>query len=173
MYRQSEKFVKQQYLVHKSPQYGERQPTSGWDLLAGLGYPSKFQLVSRLGFVTAATSFTGGQPNFAWCLGMSWAGTLYIHFRGILPPNGISLRAKFTLRLVQVLCSPILAALLHGTPGAGSAKLCCVVRGMNYGTFADGATYIRLGGITLTSAHILVVFSSFPYLFCSWFRSVD
>jgi len=29
------------------------------------GTPSEFQLVSRLGFVTEATSFTAGQPNFA------------------------------------------------------------------------------------------------------------
>jgi len=33
--------------------------------LAGLGHPNKFQRVSLLGFVAAATLFTGGQPNFA------------------------------------------------------------------------------------------------------------
>jgi len=52
------------------------RPTSGWD--RSLGHPCKFQLVLRLGFVIAATSFTGGQQNFAWCLAVSWAGTLYI-----------------------------------------------------------------------------------------------
>ena len=36
-----------------SPQYGELQPTSGWDRLTSLGYPCKFQLVSRVGSVTA------------------------------------------------------------------------------------------------------------------------
>jgi len=36
--------------------------------LTGLGHPSKFQRVSRLGFVTAATSLNGSPPNFAWCL---------------------------------------------------------------------------------------------------------
>jgi len=40
------KLVKQQYLPLMSLQYGE--PTSGWDLLVSLGYPSKFQRVSRL-----------------------------------------------------------------------------------------------------------------------------
>jgi len=38
------------------PQYGEHgelRPTSGWDPLASLGHPTKFQLVSRLGSVTA------------------------------------------------------------------------------------------------------------------------
>jgi len=29
------------------PQYGEVRPTNGWDLLASLGHPSKFQPVSR------------------------------------------------------------------------------------------------------------------------------
>jgi len=42
----------------------------------------------------------------------------------------------------QVLCSPILAALLHGT----LAKLYGVTQGWNYGTFAECATYIRQGG---------------------------
>ena len=65
--------------------------------LAGLGHPSKFQRASRLGFVTAATSLTRGQPNFAGCLAVFWAGTLYVHFRGLLSSDGIFPRAKFTL----------------------------------------------------------------------------
>jgi len=36
-----------------------------WHRLAGLGHPSKFQRVSRLGSVTAQHSSTGRQPNFA------------------------------------------------------------------------------------------------------------
>jgi len=63
-----------------------------------LGHPSKFQPVSRLAVVTAATPLTGGSPNFARCLAVSWLGTLYIHFRGLLPPVGILSGAKFTLR---------------------------------------------------------------------------
>jgi len=81
-----------------SPQYGELRPTNSWDLLASLGHPSKFQRVSRLGFVTATKSLNGGQPNFAWCLAVSWTSTLYIHFPGLLPRNGILPRAKFTFR---------------------------------------------------------------------------
>jgi len=45
--------IKQQYVLHTSPQYGERRPTSGWDRLTSLGYPCKFQRLSRLGSVTA------------------------------------------------------------------------------------------------------------------------
>jgi len=91
------KLVTQQYLLHMSSQYGELWPTNGWDWLACLGHPDKFQRVSDLGFVTALTSLSGGQPNLARCLTISWAGTLYIHFWGLLPPNWILLGAKFTL----------------------------------------------------------------------------
>ena len=38
------KFVKQQYLLHMSSQYGELRPTSSWDRLASLGHPRKFQM---------------------------------------------------------------------------------------------------------------------------------
>jgi len=43
-----------------------------------LGHPGKFQRVSRLRFVAAPTSLNGGQQDFAGCLAVSWAGTLYI-----------------------------------------------------------------------------------------------
>ena len=63
-----------------------------------MGHPSKFQRVLRLGFVTEAMSFTGGQPNFARRLAVSWTGIIYIHFRGLLLPDGILAGANFTLR---------------------------------------------------------------------------
>jgi len=71
----------------------------GWEF----GASSKFQRVSRLGFVTAPTSFDGGQPRFAQSLAVSCDvhSTLCIHFRGLfaaLAPNGILPGAKFTLR---------------------------------------------------------------------------
>jgi len=40
-------------------------PTNGWDLLASLEHPCKFQRVSRLGSVTARHSSSRRQPNFA------------------------------------------------------------------------------------------------------------
>jgi len=109
--------VKQQYL-HMSAQHGKLQPTNGRDPFTSLGHPSKFQRVSRLAFVTAATSLTGGQPNFARCLAVSCAGTLYVHFRGLLPPDGILPGANSLY--IQVLHSPILAALLHATRASGT-----------------------------------------------------
>jgi len=59
------KLVKQQYVLHMSPQYGRLRPTSGWDLLTSFGNPSKFQPVLRLDSVTARHSSSGRQPNFA------------------------------------------------------------------------------------------------------------
>jgi len=35
------KLIKQQYLLHMSPQYGELRPTSGWDRSGSLGHPSQ------------------------------------------------------------------------------------------------------------------------------------
>jgi len=57
------KLVKPQYLLHRSPQYGELQPTSGWERLASLGRPSKSQRLSRLGFITTATITLGIGPH--------------------------------------------------------------------------------------------------------------
>jgi len=59
------KILKQQYLLHRSAQYGELQPTSGWDRFGSLGHGSKFQRLSRLDSVTARQSGSGRQPNFA------------------------------------------------------------------------------------------------------------
>jgi len=53
------------------------------------GESQQFSTGLRLGFVTAATSLTEGPPNFARCLAVSSANALYIHFRGLLPPDGI------------------------------------------------------------------------------------
>jgi len=98
MYRQSEKLVKQQYLLHMFSQYGERRPTSGWDRFTSLGHPSKFQWVSGLGFVTAPTSLNRGQPNFAWMFGRLLHWYAIYTFLGALAPNGILTGAKFTPR---------------------------------------------------------------------------
>jgi len=87
---------------------------------------------ARLAFITAATSLTGGQPNFARCLGVSWAGTLYIHFLGLLPPLTEFCPVQNSLS-VQVLRSPILAALLHRIPAAGVSKT--LRRGTRIGKF--------------------------------------
>ena len=57
--------VKQQYVLHMSPQYGELRPTNDCDRFGSLGHPCKFQRGSRLGSVTARQWSSGRQPNFA------------------------------------------------------------------------------------------------------------
>ena len=55
------------------------------------GTPANFNGFCLLGFITAWMLLSGGQPNFAQCLAVSWAGTLYIHFPGLLPRVAITL----------------------------------------------------------------------------------
>jgi len=110
------------------------------------GTPGKFQRVSRLGFVTAPTSLNGGQPNFddLW----PSAGVVhYIYIFGGCCPVTEFCQVQCSL-CVQVLRSRILAALLHGTPAAVVSQInfAAWYKEWNYGTFAEGATYIRLGG---------------------------
>ena len=56
-----------------SPQYGELRPTSGWDRLISLGHPCKFQLVSRLGSITARHLVVGvSQTLRRWTEGATY-----------------------------------------------------------------------------------------------------
>jgi len=69
------KLVKQQYLLHVYPQYGERWTTNGVIGWWVWGTPSKFQRVSRLGSVTARQVgveqrrhlYSAGRPS-GWAL---------------------------------------------------------------------------------------------------------
>jgi len=102
--------------------------------------PSKCQRVSRLGFVTAVTLLSGGQPHFARCLAVSWSGTLYIHFLGLLPLDGILPGAKFTLRPSLAFCYIGSVIARHSSSGR-QPILCGVVQGIELRTFAEGAIY--------------------------------
>jgi len=131
MYRQSEKCIKWQYFLHMSSQYGELQPTNGWYVLASLGHPSKFQRVSRIGFVSAPTSLSGDQLNFARWLAFSCAG-IYIYILGAFAPNGIlpaaSLASKSCVLLYwQRYCTSL--------EQWASAKVCGVVQGVELRNF--------------------------------------
>jgi len=106
-----------------------------------------------IGFVTALTSLNGPQPNFARYLAVSCAGTLYIHFRGLLPRNGILPAEKSTLR-------PSLAFCYIGTALKqwASAKVYGVVQWMELWNFRRGRHLYSAGRPSRwTSAHILVM----------------
>ena len=100
----------------------------------GKTHHSKFQRVSRFGFVTAATSLNGSQPNFVRYLAVSWAGTLYIHFRTSCPVTEFC-QVQRSL-YVQVLHSPILAALRTLVVGVSQTLR----------RWTEGATYIAHRG---------------------------
>jgi len=138
------KLIKQHYLLQMSPQYYELRPTNGWDQLASWGHPSKFQRVSRFGFVTTATSLTGGQPNLAWCLAVSWAGTLFIHFWGCCPLTEF-LQVQNSLYIPSLACFYIGSITTQHSSSGHQAKFAACYKEWNYGTFAEGATYIWLG----------------------------
>ena len=127
-----------------------------------LGHPSKFQRVSRLGFVTAPTSLNGGQPNFARYSAFSCAGTSYIRFRGLLPLTEFC-QVQNSL-CVQVLRSPIFAALLHGTRAVGVNQTAALSRGPPM----FGRAAITLGIGPHSSSVCLIVF--FPirrsFIYC-------
>jgi len=62
---------------------------------------------TRVSCSNAAKTLYGSQQNFARCLAVSWAGRLFLHFRRMLPRNGILPCAKFTLRPPSVALSYI------------------------------------------------------------------
>jgi len=104
------KLVKQQYLFHTFVQYAELPPTNGWDRFGCLGHPSKFQRVLQLGFVTAVTSLTEGEPNFARCWPSSGLlGYIYI-FGGSCP---LTKYARLKIHVTSKSC--FLLPCWHGT----------------------------------------------------------
>jgi len=121
------KLVKQQYLLHMSPQYGKLWPTKGRDRFGSFGHPSEFQRVWRLALVTAAMSLTGGQPNFARCLAIWY--TIYTLF-GVLAPTEFCLEQNS----LYVKSCVILYWKHHCTAlqQRASAKLCSVVQEIEF-----------------------------------------
>jgi len=140
MYQQWEILVKQQYLLHVFSQYGELWPTNGWHRFGSLGHCSEFQWVLRLGFITASTSLNGSQPNFDRCLAVSWVGTLYIHFRGLLSPNRILPGTKFTLHRSLAFSYFFSVTVPHLSTGR-QTNFVAWYKEWNEGTFTDSATY--------------------------------
>ena len=151
------KVVKQQYVLQMSWQYGELLFTNGWDQLASFGHPSKFQWVLCLGFVTAATSLTAGQPNFARCLVVSWAGTLHVYtFLGAVASwwNFATCKIHFAFKSCVLLYWRSHCTTLQQQT---SAKLCSVVQGMELGNFRRGCHLYSPGRLSRwASANILV-----------------
>ena len=120
------------------------------------GIPANFNGFRDLASLHVATSLNGGQPNFARCLAVSWAGTLYVHFMGLLPRNRILPCAKFTLRpslgfsfIGSVTCTAL--------EQWASGKVCSIVQGMELRKFRRWCHLYSAGRPSRwASAHILV-----------------
>jgi len=69
----------------------------------------------------------------------------YIHFRGLLSPDRILPAAKFTLRPNLAFSYTGSATARHSSSGP-QPNFAAWYKECNYGTFAEGATDIRLGG---------------------------
>ena len=160
MYRQSEKNLLNTNISSTSP----HNMVNGWDRFEALGHLSKFQWVSRLGFVTAPTSLNGGQPNFGRCLAVSLAGTLYVHFWGLLLPNRILQGAKFTLHPSLAL-SYIGSVIVWHSSSGHQPNFAVWYKEWNYETFTDGATYLAGRPSRWASAHISSFFITFVFVY--------
>jgi len=89
--RQSEKqLVKQQYVLHMSSQYGELQPTSGWDRFGCLGTPANFNWFCVLASLLQRRHSTEANQT----LHDVWPSPGLVHYIYIF---GILSGAKFTL----------------------------------------------------------------------------
>jgi len=142
-----------------SLQYGELRPTNGCDRFSSLGHPSKFQPVLRLAFVIAVTSLTWGQPNFARCLAVYWAATLYKAAVALLQ-NFVQCKIHFTPKSFVLLYWQRYCTALQ------SAKLCGVVQEMELRKFRR-RRHLYLAGrpSRWALAHILVFVLSHHLVF--------
>jgi len=78
-------------------------------------------------------------------LAVFWAGTRYIHFRGLLPPGGILPGAKFTLRPNHAF-SYIGSVTARNSSSRRQPNFAACYKQWNYRTFSEGPSHVRLGG---------------------------
>jgi len=149
------KLVKQQYVLHMSAQYGNFGPLTE-EIGSGVwGTPGNFN-----GFASClryCSDVAHRRPTkLCTMFGVSWAGTLYIHFRGLLPPwqNFSRCKIHFTSKsCVRLYWQRYCTALQQ----RASAKLCGVVQGMELRNFRRGRHLYSAGRPSRwASAHILV-----------------
>jgi len=94
------KLTKQQYLLHMSSQYGELRLTItaevGWRVCGTSANFNEFRVLVWLLHRRRSTEVNQTLHDLWPSPGL--VHYIYIHFRGLLPPNGILPGAKFTLR---------------------------------------------------------------------------
>jgi len=89
-------------------------------------------------------------------LAVSWAGTLYLHFWGLLLPDKILPIAKLTLQPSLAFTYIGSVTAWHSSSGR-QPNFAASNKEWNYGTFAEGVSYIWQDGHHIGHpAHILV-----------------
>jgi len=147
------KVAKEQYLLHMLSQYGELQPTNGWDQFGSLGHPSKFQWISHLGFVTASMSLMFDRL-LVWYTIYTFSGAL-VRWR-----NFSQFKIHFTSNSCVLLYWQRYCTALQQRAWA---KLCGMVQGMELRNFRRGPHLYSAGRQSYwASAHILVLSFSSP-----------
>jgi len=116
------------------------------------------------------TSLTGGQTNFAH-LAVSYTGTLYIHFQGLLPPDRILPGAKFTLR-PRLGFSYIGSITAWHSSSGRQPNFVAWYKEWNYGTFTHGATYIGWAAISCGFYLLLPFFPSLFSVVADWMTTL-
>ena len=136
--------VKQWYLLRMFSNYGERRLANGWDRFVSLGYPSKFQEVTRL----ASLLQRGRSTEANQTLHDVWPSPGLVHyiyiFGGSYPlmefcqVQKIALRPSFVFFYIGIVTA-------RQSSRGRQPKFAAWYKEWNYRTFAEGATYIRLG----------------------------
>ena len=152
------------------------KPTNGLHLLASLGDPANFNGFHVLALLLQRRhSLTKRQPNFEWCLAISWAATLYIHFWGSLAPDIIFSGAKFTLR-PSLAFSYIGSITAQHSSSGHQPNFVAWYKEWNHRIFCRGRHLYSAGRPSRwASGHILVIWGVKLCLFHSWqsYRNVE
>jgi len=125
-----------------SPQYSKLRPTNGWDLLVSLRHPANFNRFRVLASLLHRRRSTVVNKTLQ-DVSPSPALVYYICILGAL--TDVLPHAKFTLRPCLAFSYIDRITARHSTTGSQPIFV-AMYKEWNYRTFADGATYIRLGG---------------------------
>jgi len=151
MYQQSEKLlnsnISSRYLPHNMVNFGLLTAEISWRIWCTPVNFNGFRVFASL-LQRRRSLESGGQPNLARCLIVSSAGTLYIHLRGLLPPDEILPGAKFILHPSLAFSYIGIVTARHSSSG--------VLQGMELRNFRRGRNLYWAGRPSgWASAHIL------------------
>ena len=145
MYQQSEKHLLNSNISSTCPQ----NMVNFGPLMAEIGSLVCGTLANFNGFCVLASLLqrrcSTEANQTARYLAVCWASTLYVHFRGLLPRNGVLPGAKFTLLPILALSYIGSVTALHSSSGRQPNFVAWYTQ-LNYGTFTECATYIQLSG---------------------------